>query len=69
MVIDPPPRRDQRRWLIAGRELARPLISPSRSAMIPNHRSLFTDRRFTVIAGPNLHNLGSARPTLSNRGH
>jgi hypothetical protein len=69
MVIDPPPLRDQQRWLIAGCELARLLISPLRSAMIPNHRSLFIDRWFTVIMGPNLCNQESACSTLSNHVH
>jgi hypothetical protein len=39
VVVDHPPRRDQRCWLIAYHELVHPLISPSHSAMIPDHRS------------------------------
>jgi len=68
VVVDPPPLRDKQHWWILIRELARSLISPSRSTTIPNHQSLFTDRRFTVIAGPNLCNLESVHLTLSNRG-
>jgi hypothetical protein len=68
MVIDPPPQRYQRSWLIASHELACLLISPLLSTMIPIHRYLFSYRWFTVIAGPNIRNMESAHPTLSNHG-